>query len=49
MKTIKRFHPTERAALKYIESLGSRGEDLRAYKCNGGRYWVGSYIEWLNR
>lgn len=49
MHRMKRFHSSKNAALDYIAGLGLRGHGLRAYKCKGGRYWVGSEFEWLNR
>ncbi len=49
MNRIKRFHKTKKCALQYIETLGYDKQFYGVYKTTGGKYWVGTEFEWLNR
>jgi hypothetical protein len=46
---IKRFHLSKRAAHEYIRNLGYRGRGLEVFKVSNGKFWVGTFMEWLNR
>lgn len=45
---IKRLHPNKKAALAYVATLPNYS-GVKAFKLKSGKWWVGSYLEWLNR
>ena len=55
MATPKRLHMTKKSAeaeIKRIQSIDCTWNDLRVYKLPKGRknrFWIGTYMEWLNK
>lgn len=54
MARIKRFHMTKKSAeaeIKRIQSIEFGWSDLRIYKTRSAKskFWIGTYMEWLNR
>lgn len=45
---IKRYHKTAKLARAYILTLPSHF-GLEVFRAGSGKYWVGTYLEWLNR
>ena len=55
MATPKRLHMTKKSAeaeIKRVKSIDCTWNGLRVYKLPKGRkirFWIGTYMEWLNR
>ena len=55
MATPKRFHLSRKSAaaeIKRIQSIDCTWQDLRIYKARASKkykFWIGTYMEWLNR
>lgn len=45
---LKRLHPSREAAKAYVATLPNYF-DVEVFRLKSGKYWVGSYLEWLNR
>lgn len=45
---LKRLHPSREAAEAYVATLPNYF-DIGVFRLKSGKYWVGSYLEWLNR
>lgn len=55
MATPKRYHLSRKSAeaeIKRVQSIDCTWRDLRVYKTRRtgkAKYWIGTYMEWLNR
>lgn len=55
MATPKRYHLSRKSAeaeIKRVQSIDCTWNDLRVYKTRKtgkAKYWIGTYMEWLNR
>lgn len=45
---LKRLHPSREAAKTYVATLPNYF-DVEVFRLKSGKYWAGSYLEWLNR
>ena len=45
---LKRLHSNRKAAKAYTVTLPNHF-DIEVFKLKSGKYWVGTYLEWLNR